>query len=145
MMKKTIFLLYLSVIAPISIIAQNTYTVNTSKTNINTKTTEKWIEPIRYNTLKAGMRFMVLPPVQSSSRYLDFKTKNDENLIAKDFGNEIFVYKKWQNATDKDGYDKRRYYFDCKGKEYFLEELKPNDENKIVDWDASSLIWLDEI
>lgn len=145
MKKNTILGLLFTAAFALSGFSQNNYQVNTSGTNVKEKSSEKWMEPIRYNTLKPGLRFMVLEMGPSSSDKLSFKTKTGEKIPTKDFENEIFIYKKSKEVPDESGYDKTLYYFENKGKEYYLEEQKTDNEEKIVNWDASSVIWLDEI
>ncbi|WCM42659.1 hypothetical protein MG290_02995 [Flavobacterium sp. CBA20B-1] len=145
MKKNTILGLLFTAAFSFSGFSQNKYQVNTSGTNVKEKSSEKWMEPIRYNTLKPGLRFMILEMVPSTPNELSFKTKTGEKISAKDFENEIFIYKNSKEVPDKYGYDKTLYYFENKGKEYYLEELKTDNEEKIVNWDASSVVWLDEI
>lgn len=145
-MKTTAILLSFLLMLSAKVLAQNPYQVNTSATNVKENNPELWVQPLQYNTLKAGLRFMVLPEVKGSAYELNFKTKNSDNpLLVKDFGGKIFVYKKWEDIAQKNGDTKRRYYFDCDSKEYYLEEYKPTNENKILNWNENSIVWLDEI
>ena len=126
--------------------AQNQYQVNTSATNINTQNSATWVPTLTYSSLKSGLRFLVLPAVKGSAYELDFKTKNDgKTLLLKDFAGKIFTYKKWADISQKNGDIKRRFYFDCDGKEYFLEIYKPDNEEKTVNWKTASIVWLEEI
>ncbi len=145
-MKKPLLIFGLSLMVSLGLNAQNQYQVNTSATNINTQNSATWVPTLTYSSLKSGLRFMVLPAVKGSAYELDFKTKNDSKpLLLKDFAGKIFTYKKWTDISQTNGDIKRRFYFDCDGKEYFLEIYKPDNEEKTVNWKTSSIVWLEEI
>jgi len=146
-MKKVVSSFVLALVVYNCAIAQNPYQVNTSATNIRSVKSDVWVAPLKYNTLKSGARFMLLPPVETSPPSLDFKTKNagnDEKLLTKDFGGRIFVYTKFTDIISNNQ-NKRNYHFLCDGKEYILEEWIPEDNNKFVNWKQSGLVWLDEV
>lgn len=143
-MKKYILLAYFTFFLSAILNAQGSYQVNTSATNVKSSTNNNWVETIKYNTLKTGMRFMVLSPVKGSAYELEFREKtSNKTLLVKDFGGKIFVYKKWEHIRIDDT-SRNRFYFECEGKEYFFDD-NFEDENQILNWNIESLIWLDEV
>lgn len=144
-MKIFVLLLSFFLLFSTNTFAQNPYQINTSATNVKENNTELWVQPLRYNTLQTGLRFMVLPAVKGSAYELNFHSKSKEKpFLVKDFGGKIFVYKEHKNFR-KDDMNVNEFYFDCEGEAYYLRDEYPDNGNKILRWNEPSIVWLDEI